>query len=223
MDLGRVTFLNSGYCTQCSNLAARPTRRRDRFHAVYVNLQHPRFGAAPIDTGCRSAVPRRRGGRRSRPALSPGLRLRRRTSDRDPPTCCVRRESIRPRSGRSSCRISMATTSLGSPTFRPPGSFIAAMSSIGSVRSAPGNGCIQPRRTAAGGLHRSRGDPFHRRRVQAGSRRMVRVSCARLVGRAAGRWSSSICRAMPTGTWDTCCEHRPAPSSTSSMRAGTST
>ena len=51
MDLGRVTFLNSGYCTQWSNLAGRPTWRRDRFHAVFVYLEHPRFGAALIDAG----------------------------------------------------------------------------------------------------------------------------------------------------------------------------
>jgi len=51
MPLTRVTFLNSGYCTQSSYLAGRGSFDWARFYAVFVYLEHPVHGAALIDTG----------------------------------------------------------------------------------------------------------------------------------------------------------------------------
>ncbi len=51
MPLDRVTFLNSGYCTQSSYLAGRRSLAWTRFHAVFVYLEHPVHGPAVIDTG----------------------------------------------------------------------------------------------------------------------------------------------------------------------------
>src|SRR4051812_36379372 len=51
MPLGRVRFLNSGYCTVWDRLAGGPSWGLARFHAVFVYLHHPEHGGALIDTG----------------------------------------------------------------------------------------------------------------------------------------------------------------------------
>lgn len=51
MPFRRVLFLNSGYCTQFAYLVGRPSWGWTRFYAVFVYLEHPKHGAALIDTG----------------------------------------------------------------------------------------------------------------------------------------------------------------------------
>lgn len=49
--LTRVTFLNGGHCVQLARLAGRRAWRWDKFHAVFVYLEHSVHGPALVDTG----------------------------------------------------------------------------------------------------------------------------------------------------------------------------